>query len=94
MKISLRLDVNGMYGDWGAIVEIPELFRQTFAPMKTCDELLVAMATGDMIAESSECRIVMETRKDAAEILAKELARMIVGEMKKGDTHNGYNLDT
>ena len=90
MRLSLRLDVEGMYFNGGAIVEIPELMRREFEPLKTCDEPMLCIATGDMPAESREVKIIMKTREDSAKILAEELTRMIVNEMKKNDEHNGY----
>lgn len=93
MKIQLRVDVTGMWGQWHAVVEVPELYQQAFEPLKTCDDALVAMATGDIL-ESEELNIVMKTREDAAEILARELAAMIVSAMKRNDTHNGYRKET
>lgn len=93
MKLSLRVNVNGMYWNGGACIEVPEMFRQCFEPMKTCDEPMVAMATGDMLAGCEKQRVVMKTREDAAEVLAKELAHLIVSEMQKHDTHNGYEKE-
>lgn len=87
MKLSLRVDVNGMYWHGGACIEIPEMHRLCFEPMKTCDEPMLRMVTGDISNETA--KVVMKTREDAADILAKELANMIVSEMKKKDTHNG-----
>lgn len=94
MRLSLRLDVEGMYFNGGAIVEIPELMRREFKPLKTCDEHMLCIATGDMPAESREVKIIMKTREDSAKILAEELTRMIVNEMKKNDEHNGYKKYT
>ncbi len=94
MRLNLRLDVDGMYFNGSAIVEVPELMRREFEPLKTCDEAMICVATGDMPAESREAKIVMKTREDAAKILAEELARMIVNEMRKNDEHNGYKKYT
>ena len=88
MKIRLRADVDGRYWSGGAVVEVPELVCQQFEPMKSCDEPLVALITGDILNEKT--KVVIKTRKDAAKILAEQLTEMIVAEMKKHDTHNGY----
>lgn len=92
MRIQLRVDVNGMFWTGGAIVEVPELFRECFEPVKTCDEPLVAYAVGEMANDSPEAKRILKTRADAAKILAENLTQMILSEMKKSDTHNGYKL--
>jgi len=88
MKINLQVNIDGMYWSGGAGIEVPELYRKCFEPMKTGDEPLVAMVTGEIMEQ--EANIVMKTRSDAAEILGRELAELIVREMKAKDTHNGY----
>ena len=88
MKLMLRIDVDGMHWNGGVIREIPEMFERCFAPLKTCDEPIIAYATGDVMER--EAKIIMKTREDAAEVLAKEISEMLVMEMKKNDTHNGY----
>ena len=93
MRLNLRVDIDGMYWNGGACIEVPEMFRKCFEPMKTCDDPIVAYATGDTFKDET-IKIVMKTRDDAAEILAKELANMIIDEMKKNDTHNGYANET
>jgi hypothetical protein len=88
MRLSLRVDIDGMYWRGGACMEIPEMFRQCFEPMRSGDVPIFSQLAGEVSSE--EVRMVMKTREDAADILAKELAKMIVSEMKKKDTHNGY----
>jgi len=88
MKINLSVRVDGMYSNFGAGIEIPELYTRCFEPLKTCDDVMVAMATGDVMEDAA--RVIMKTREDAAEILSKELTKLIVSVMKKNDTHNGY----
>jgi hypothetical protein len=51
----------------------------------------MAAVTG--AATTQEAKIVIKTREDAAEVLADEIAQLIVREMKKNDTHNGYKED-
>jgi len=88
MKLILRVDVEGRYWSGGAAVEVPELVCQQFEPMKTCDDRVLAAITGEICKE--EARVVIKARVDAAKILAGELTEMIMHEMKKNDTHNGY----
>lgn len=90
MKLKLIIYVDGMYFRGGAAVDIPELMRKEFDPLKTCDDAIASLATGDMLGQSREAKIVIKTREDSAKILAERLTRMIVNEMKKNDEHNGY----
>ncbi|MFH1020895.1 MAG: hypothetical protein V1782_09860 [Pseudomonadota bacterium] len=91
MKIRLRVDVDGMYWDGGAVVEIPELFCRQFEPLKTTDDPMFYGApnvSGEISEESAQ--VVLKAREDAAEILSTQLTAMIISEMGKNDTHNGY----
>lgn len=85
--------VNGMYFHYEAGIEVPDVQRQCFEPLKTNDEPWACVADGGMMAHSGSVNIVMKTREDAADVIAKELAKMIVSSMKKNDTHNGYGKD-
>ena len=88
MDIELSVRVNGRFHTYTAARKIDELQRECFAPLKTCDDRLIGALAGDVSEE--QARIVVKTRKDAAEILAKELSEMIITAMKNEDTHNGY----
>lgn len=90
MKLSLRVDVNGEYGSWSACKEIPELYRREFVCHATCDDPSLVYLTGEKLMSSIADETVVKARKDAAEILARELADFIVAAMERGDTHNGY----
>lgn len=90
MRLRLSVSIDGMYFKGGAAVEIPELMRQEFAPLKVCDEPILSFATGDLLAHSEEVKIVIKKREDSAKILAEELTRLILNEMGKSDTSNGY----
>ena len=84
----LHVDVDGQYWSGGAIVPVPELQQRCFEPLKTCDDGLVALVLGESLKKEETA--VIKTREDAAEILAKELTHIILNQMKKNDTHNGY----
>ena len=91
MQLELTVNLRGQFVSVGAFIEIPEMFRQCFEPMKVCtDVYLAGMLNEVSVAES---RIIMKTREDAAEIIAKNIADMLVDEMKKHDTRNGYTKD-
>ena len=92
MRIELKVLVDGIHWSGGASVEIPEIFRKTFEPLKLCDDPMIAYITGDIVNNSMPAKTIMKTRDDAAQILAKELTRLIVAEMQKNDTQNGYTI--
>jgi len=92
MRVHLRVDVDGMLGWYTAAIEIPELQTEAFTPLKTCDDPLLAYATGEVIDGSVQVERVLKTRKDAAEILARELTEIIIAAMESNDTQNGYKL--
>ena len=89
MRLTLSVGISGQYGHWYSSVEIPELlYRREFAPLKTCDNFLVALATGELLPQ--QAATVLVCRKDAADILTKYLSELIVSAMEREDTHNGY----
>ena len=88
MRISLQVQVEGRYWTGAAGVEVPDLLRETFTPIDVCTDALTAMAVGGVTEVVA--RKVMIVRKDAAEILAKQLTELILSEMRKQDTANGY----
>jgi len=90
MKLLLRVIAQGRYSSVGAEIEISEMQQKCFEPLRTADDPALAYINGERSAGSAEAKVVMKTRDDAAEIMAKEIARMLVREMKKNDTHNGY----
>ena len=90
MKVELAVKVQGQYCNAVAAVEIAPLMCRQFEPMTTTDEPLLASVTGDLIADSPAARTHIALRKDAAEILATTLTKMIISEMSKSDKHNGY----
>ena len=90
MNMKLTVSIEGQH--WSGVKEmvVPELYRETFALLKTCDDPTIAFVTGEKIVGSSAVQRILKTREDAADILAKELATAIIHEMQKSDTHNGY----
>ncbi len=90
MRLDLRVYVDGMYFNGGAMVEIPELMRREFEPLKTCDDPILGMVLGEMPEECQKVKTIIKMREDSAKILAEHLAELIVHEMTKNDEHNGY----
>lgn len=88
MRAGIRVDVEGQHGAWVVSRELPELVCQHFEPLRICDEPLLRYATNEVSCD--QARVVVKAREDAAEVLAKELAILIVEEMGRCDTYNGY----
>jgi hypothetical protein len=93
MEIELRVYISGQFESWGAAVKVPELYRETFDPLKTCDDPILACATGEFMENSDVLKLYRRAREDAAKILADELTKLIVSAMRKDDTHNGYKVN-
>ncbi len=72
-------------------MDVPELFTKCFEPTRSGDVPLISALAEEVTIH--EAKIIMKTREDAAEVLAKQLSKMIVSEMKKNDTHNGYESE-
>ena len=92
LSVFIKVGLDGMYHNYVAGKDITELQQYEFAPLKTTDEPLMAMAAGEMLEGSPVAEKVLRTRKDAAEILARELTEIIIDAMKSNDTHNGYKV--
>ena len=88
--IKIWVEVSDRFGRHVIAKEISDLRTHAFEPVRTTDDVFMAIANGEKIADTEPVRMVIKTRKDAAEVLAKELAEMIVEHMEKNDTHNGY----
>ncbi len=92
MVISLTVRVDGQHlQSMGAGIDIPELYTPCFEPLKSGDDSFISRLAGD--ASNGEARIIMKTREDAASLLAKKLAALIVNEMKRHDTYNGERIE-
>ena len=89
MRLRVTVNADGQYFNGGAEIVIDEPMSKCFEPMKSGDAGVFSALAGDLSTEQVE--VVMKTREDAAEYIAKHPARLLVGEMKKGDTHNGYS---
>lgn len=89
MQIRLWVDITGMhYSGGAATVTCEELVVRCFEPLKTSDDPFIGALAGDV--STAQARVVRKTRADAAKILADRLTKIILEEMQKNDTHNGY----
>jgi hypothetical protein len=89
MKIIVCIESEYFTG--GACINIADVIEKHFKPIKICDDPIYRSIIGEI--SSSEANVIMSLRKDAVEVISKELANMIVNEMKKNDTVNGYELN-
>lgn len=89
MRVALKVIVDGNYFTGEVCIEIPELINECFAPLRTCDDSTISYITGDTFKDEAIKKVIV-TRKDAADYLARKLSNMIVSEMNKHDTNNGY----
>ena len=93
LSVFIKVGLDGMYHNYAAGKDITELQQyELFEPLRTTDDPLMAMVTGEMLEGSPVAEKVLRTRKDAAEILARELTEIIIDAMKANDTHNGYKV--
>lgn len=94
MRLSIRTSLDGRFCNSYANVEVPELLTAVMAPIATTDDVTVAYAVasaiGELPADCAEVTMLLKLREDAAAIIAKELTTMLVAQMSKLDTHNGY----
>ena len=90
-KLKVSVHYQDQYTSSCAELEIPDIYHQAFESLKVCDDSIIAMATGEYLANSDTVQIVIKRRKDAAKILAKELTQFLLEAMEKQDTYNGYS---
>ena len=95
MKDCLAISI-GYMSQFAAVrwarVDIDPIMYKAFEPLRLCDDPLVRIATREIAPNSEECQVVIKMRKDAAEYLSRQIADMILAEIVKHDTVNGYPL--
>lgn len=90
MRLTLSVQAEGRFTDAGYNIEIEDVFRECFEPLNTCDDAIIGVATGDVMAGSVQMIRKVKLREDASKYLAKHIAEMLIKQMKKADKHNGY----
>lgn len=93
MEIDLRVVCSDQFGNYtGAQMEVPEPFQVCFEPLSVTDDDTLAYVTGDLLANSREVEKVVRLRQDAAETMAKAITELLVEDMSRRDTFNGYKV--
>lgn len=92
MNIQLEVKVTDRFNSYyGVLVVVPDdVHYQCFVPLRECTEVYLAEATAEVT--QAEAKIIRVIRKDAADILARQLSELIVAAMEKDDTLNGYKV--
>jgi len=92
MKLEIMVSVQGYHGEYRAGKIIPELEQVEFRNHDVCDDFYLRLANPSGCVSEVEYEKIMVVRKDAADILARELSELIVKSMSDGDTRNGYKI--
>ena len=90
MKLEITVRTEGEFCYGGARIEVDDPMCFAFEPLRTTDDPIMAIATGDTRSGSYKMEKKLKIRKDAAEYLSKVIADHLLSEMSKGDTFNGY----
>jgi len=90
MKIQLRVDVDGIHFRGGAIVEVPESMNYFFEGIDESDENELLCFSSKTFIEKIEVKKALRLRSEAAKEMAEALTSLILSEMSKNDTYNGY----
>ena len=90
MKVRICVHAIGEQWEGGAAIIVPEPMEYAFEPLKTTDNLMMAINGDEAMAESSIVNKKMVMRKNAAKFLSEAIAGQLLKKMQKDDTHNGY----
>ena len=78
----------------GQIIDWKGIYHEAWEPLHAVDDEVLACFNPSILIEamsdSSEARIVMKKRKNAAKELAEGIAKMLLESMAEKDTINGY----
>lgn len=93
MELSIRVETMSRYGRFFACVNIDEPLVEAFEPLKTGDDPLVAVVTGEVMPCDEKINTVVKLRENAAQDISQKLTELLMAAMKKHDTHNGYPIE-
>ncbi len=88
--LRLVVELSGQHHDRiGVCIEIPEIMQREFEPLRSGDVKELMMIRGGDVCNEQR-KIVIKQREDSAKILSEYIAKLILDEMSKNDTHDGY----
>lgn len=92
MRLTVYLDDG--HKNSSAAIKISGLYEEAFEPIRTNDHpLMCLMEPGSMTMSSQAFTVKRKLREDASEVLAKELAKVLIRQMEQYDYHNGYQKE-
>jgi hypothetical protein len=77
----------------GAAIEVPDIYKEAFRPFKTTESPILSICLNEPMPNSEIARRVLTLRKQAAKELSEHIAEILLKEMAKADTLNGYALE-
>jgi hypothetical protein len=94
MELQLSVVANcGRDGTFHSSTKLPNAFIEAFEPMRTCDDRRLAMATAELVPGDAAYMRKRKLREDIAQYLSTALTRMLLEQMRRADTHNGWPKD-
>ncbi len=91
-KQNIRVTIETPYGIFYAATDIDAVLREEWEPLRTTDDVMLAIANSEVMIDSGEVRRIVKLRKDAAEDIARVVTGRIIEAMSNRDTHNGYSV--
>lgn len=91
MRISLTVMVDERFYTGGGGIVVPDILELAFEPLKITEDRFLAAVLQEVNEE--EARSVLVFRKNAAKDLSEAIAGLILEEMQKSDTLNGYPIE-
>jgi len=93
MKLHITVVGIDRFHHSGISTEVADVYREAFRPLRTTDSPILAIALNEPMPCSERSRKVLTLRKDAAKVLGNHIAELLLKEMAKADTLNGYTLE-
>lgn len=92
MKLKVIVEADCQLWHGGAAMEVPDPLYKAFEPLKTTDDVMAAVATGDLLATSAAAQIVIKFREESAKEIAQVLTNHLLRAMRSQYTFNGYSI--
>ena len=93
MELVITVHAKDMfYHNVGFGMDVPDLYAFAFEHIETCDDPMIRIFTNEPSRYSGSVIRKLKLREDAAKELSEHIAKQLLAEMKKQDTHNGYAI--